>query len=68
MIKIETEGENILVSPEKIMLQWMKDLKESAEEEVKEPIPKAVITVPASFNNSQRQPPSSLLIVAEKYR
>lgn len=47
-------GEN-RYSPEEISAMILRSLKESAEKELKEEISGAIITVPAYFNDSQRQ-------------
>ena len=59
---VEADNGDILVrmwgedhSPEEISAFILRDLKESAEEAVGEEVTQAVITVPAYFNDSQRQ-------------
>ncbi|MEN8154279.1 MAG: molecular chaperone DnaK [Acidobacteriota bacterium] len=53
--KIKIKVEEDLYSPEEISSMIVRKLKESAEEKLKEPIDGAIITVPAYFNDSQRQ-------------
>lgn len=52
---IQLRIHNQLYSPVAISALVLKELKEAAEQELGEPIEDAVITVPAYFNDSQRQ-------------
>ncbi|WP_316359078.1 molecular chaperone DnaK [Candidatus Neptunichlamydia sp. REUL1] len=49
----EVDGENL--TPEEVGAQVLKKMKETAEEYLGETVDEAVITVPAYFNDSQRQ-------------
>jgi molecular chaperone DnaK len=53
VIRIEVAGKSY--SPPQVSAMILKDLKHRAEKYLKEDITKAVITVPAYFNDSQRQ-------------
>lgn len=53
MVNIEVHGKSY--NPIELSAQILKSLKNKAEEQLGEPISKAVITVPAYFNDSQRQ-------------
>ncbi len=53
VIRIEVGGKSY--SPPQISAMILKDLKRRAEEHLKEEITKAVVTVPAYFNDGQRQ-------------
>ncbi len=53
VIRIEVGGKSY--SPPQVSAMILKDLKRRAEKHLKEEITKAVITVPAYFNDSQRQ-------------
>ncbi|EAX94846.1 dnaK protein [Trichomonas vaginalis G3] len=54
-IKISTEEEDTLISPEEISALVLKKLKQQAELYLNETIHEAVITVPAYFNEDQRK-------------
>jgi Fe-S protein assembly chaperone HscA len=53
IVKIQIEGRD--VTPPEVSALVLKSLKERAEAHFGEPIEKAVVTVPAYFNDSQRQ-------------
>src|SRR5262249_56170882 len=53
IVKIQVEGRE--VTPPEVSAFVLKSLKERAEAHFGEPIEKAVVTVPAYFNDSQRQ-------------
>ncbi|MDR4494679.1 MAG: molecular chaperone DnaK [Nitrospirales bacterium] len=53
VIRIEVGGKSY--SPPQVSAMILKDLKRRAEKHLKEEVTKAVITVPAYFNDSQRQ-------------
>jgi len=53
IVKIQVEDRE--VTPPQVSAIVLKSLKERAEQHFREPIEKAVITVPAYFNDSQRQ-------------
>jgi len=48
-------GDGVLVSPPEVAAHLLRALKERAETALGEPVEKAVITVPAYFNDAQRQ-------------
>ncbi|KAH0785061.1 cytoplasmic heat shock protein 70 [Histomonas meleagridis] len=54
MIKVETNGEVNLFSPEEISAMILEKIKKIAENYLKTEVTDAVITVPANFNDSQR--------------
>ena len=64
-IKIITKGNNIdYYTPEQISSIILKKLLKSANEYLGKPVSKAVITVPAYFNDSQRQATKNAAILA----
>ncbi|CAN3363008.1 heat shock protein Ssa2p [Diutina catenulata] len=54
-IQVEFKGENKTFSPEEISSMVLTKMKETAESYIGEKVTDAVITVPAYFNDSQRQ-------------
>lgn len=54
-IEVKWRGKNTILSPEEISAMILKQLKSEAEEYIGAPVFDAVITVPAYFNDSQRQ-------------
>ncbi|KAK7438576.1 Hsp70 chaperone [Stygiomarasmius scandens] len=54
-IQVEYHGSKKEFSPEEIMSMFLKDMKKTAESHTGHTITKAIITVPAFFNDSQRQ-------------
>ena len=55
MIQVEFKGETKLFAPEEISSMVLGKMKEIAEAFLGEPVTDAVVTVPAYFNDSQRQ-------------
>jgi molecular chaperone DnaK (HSP70) len=55
MIQVEYEGKKTEFSPEQIGSMILQKMKQIAEASLGEPVKKAVITVPAYFNDAQRQ-------------
>jgi len=53
LVKVKVRGKEY--TPPEISAMTLRNLKEAAEEYLGEPVKKAVITVPAYFNDSQRQ-------------
>lgn len=54
-VSISTNGEEKTYNPEQISSMILRKIKEDAEERIGREVNKAVITVPAYFNDSQRQ-------------
>jgi L1 cell adhesion molecule like protein len=55
VIEVEWKGIKQRLSPEEISSMVLLEMKHAAEEALKRPIKKAVVTVPAHFNDQQRQ-------------
>jgi heat shock 70kDa protein 1/2/6/8 len=55
MIKVMFRNESITFAPEQISSFVLQKLKTLAEKFLREPVTDAVITIPAYFNNNQRQ-------------
>ena len=55
MVQVETNGEEKRVAPEEISAAILAKLKETAENSLGQEVTQAVITVPAYFNEAQRQ-------------
>ncbi len=64
VINVEYKGENKEFSPEEISAMILVKMKETAEAFIGEDIKDAVITVPAYFNDSQRQSTKDAAIIA----
>src|SRR6185503_1078621 len=54
-VSISAEGQEKKYSPSEISAMVLQKLKQSAEDYLGQPVSKAVITVPAYFNDAQRQ-------------
>lgn len=54
-VQVECKGDKQLLTPEEISSKVLRYLKECAELKLGEEVTRAVVTIPAYFNNSQRQ-------------
>lgn len=54
-IRVEYKGESLTLAPEEVSAAVLVKMKETAEEFLGKKVTKAVVTVPAYFNDSQRQ-------------
>lgn len=64
MINVEYKGENRVFQPEEISSMILSKMKETAEAFLGTPVTDAVITVPAYFNDSQRQATKDAGVIA----
>ena len=55
MIKVQAADEEKILSPEEVSAMILRKMKETAEAFLGEPVKHAVVTVPAYFNDAQRQ-------------
>jgi len=55
VIEVDWRGSKKRLSPEEVSSMVLAEMKESAEKAIGKPVKKAVITVPAHFNDQQRQ-------------
>jgi heat shock protein 1/8 len=63
-IQVEYRNETKLFTPEEISSMILRKMKEIAENYLGKKVFEAVVTVPASFNNSQRQAPKDAGVIA----
>ncbi|XP_069098643.1 heat shock 70 kDa protein-like [Pleurodeles waltl] len=63
-VQVEYKGENKTFSPEEVSSMVLTKMKETAEAYLGHPVSNAVITVPAYFNDSQRQATKDAGVIA----
>ena len=55
MVEVQVSGEQKVMAPEEVSAMILRKMKETAETYLGEPVLHAVVTVPAYFNDAQRQ-------------
>merc|ERR1712078_920192 len=64
VIQVDFKGETKTFKPEEISSMVLTKMKETAESHLGKPVPNAVVTVPAYFNDSQRQATKDAGVIA----
>lgn len=64
MIQVKVKGENKMMSPEEVSSMVLTKMKETAENYLGKEVKHAVVTVPAYFNDAQRQSTKDAGVIA----
>jgi heat shock 70kDa protein 1/2/6/8 len=64
LLEVDWRGETRRLAPEEVSAMILTEMRRSAEKALGHPVSKAVVTVPAHFNDQQRQVRHSTLLAS----